>query len=229
MSKDRSASLELRSLVLWPALITLGVTLLRLAGELLRWSDRYFSRAAGGAGAVVGIVWLVPVFGVYFATRLLRAGHPPRSRVWSIVGALLGVVAIPAITLLWSRLSSSPVVQVLAFCLTLPFVAWLVSRPWPALTKTLLAYGLAGRIPVMVIMLLAILGDWGTHYELGRPDLPPLEPPLLKWLVIGLIPQLGFWVSFTVIAGSLFGGLAAVIWPRVSRSATLAAGPSPEA
>ena len=223
MSEGRSASLDPRSLVLWPAVITLAVTLLRLAGELLRWSERFFSRSAGGAAALVGIVWLVPIFGVYFAIRLLRAGHAPQTTWWPGVGGLIGLVAIPLVALLWNRLGLSPVAQVLAFCFTLPFVAWAVGRAWPALARTLLLYGLAARIPVIVVMLLAILRGWGTHYELGRPDLPPLEPPLLKWLVIGVVPQLGFWVSFTVIAGSLFGGLAAAVWRRRARGATGAA------
>ena len=64
-------------LVLVPALITLAVTVLRLVGELMRWDPRFFSREAGGAGAIVGIVWLVPVFGVYFARKLVSAGEGP--------------------------------------------------------------------------------------------------------------------------------------------------------
>ena len=54
---------SMTSLILTPALITLAVTVLRLVGELQNWSPRFFSRQAGGAGAVVGIVWLVPIFG----------------------------------------------------------------------------------------------------------------------------------------------------------------------
>src|SRR2546422_11077975 len=65
------------SLILTPALITLAVTVLRLIGELQHWSPRFFSREAGGAGAVVGIVWLVPIFGVYFAWNLAKAGLAP--------------------------------------------------------------------------------------------------------------------------------------------------------
>jgi hypothetical protein len=68
------ADLRLRSLILVPAVITLAVTLLRLVGELLRWNPTLFSREAGGAGAIVGIVWLVPVFGGYFAWKLVQAG-----------------------------------------------------------------------------------------------------------------------------------------------------------
>ena len=63
-------------LVLWPALITLAVTLVRLAGGRRAGPDRFFSRAAGGDGAVVGIVWLVPVLGVYFGVRLCAQANP---------------------------------------------------------------------------------------------------------------------------------------------------------
>ena len=52
---------------------------LRLAGELMEWSPRYFSRVAGGGLAVVGITWLVPIFGFYFGYRLGRAGVGPSS------------------------------------------------------------------------------------------------------------------------------------------------------
>ena len=64
-------------LVLVPAVITLAVTLLRLVGELQNWSSTLFNREAGGGGALIGIVWLVPIFGVYFALRLAREGEGP--------------------------------------------------------------------------------------------------------------------------------------------------------
>src|SRR2546428_1932876 len=68
---------SLMSLILIPAVITFAIPLLRLFGELQNWSPRFFSRQAGGAGAIVGIVWLVPVFGVYFARKLLAVGEGP--------------------------------------------------------------------------------------------------------------------------------------------------------
>lgn len=214
MSQVRLGAGEVRSLVLVPAVVTLAVTLLRLTGELLQGSERLFSRAAGGAAALVGIVWLVPIFGILFGLRLVRMGHPPASRGRAILWAALGVVVIPLVALVWARVGLPPVAQVLAFCVAYSAVAWFVARVWPALAQTLLAYGLLARVPVIVIMLLAILGNWGTHYELGRPDLPPIEPPLVKWLVIGVAPQLGFWVSFTVVVGLLFGSLAAALAAR---------------
>lgn len=214
MSQSTLAPAKIRSLILVPAIVTLAVTLLRLAGELLHWSEGFFSRAAGGAAALVGIVWLVPVFGILFGLRLVRMGHPPPRRGRAILWAALGVVVIPLVALVWAGLRLPPVAQVLAFCVAYAAVAWFVAKVWPALAKVLLAYGLLARIPVILIMLLAILGNWGTHYELGRPDLPPIEPPVVRWLVIGLAPQLGFWVSFTVIAGLLFGSLAAAVAAR---------------
>src|SRR5512142_3187783 len=76
MSDD--APVSTGKLVLVPAVITLGVTLLRLFGELQGWSPRLFSREAGGGGALVGISWLVPVFGAWFGWRIARAGSVPR-------------------------------------------------------------------------------------------------------------------------------------------------------
>jgi hypothetical protein len=59
-------------------------------------------------------------------------------------------------------------------------------------------------------MLAAMIANWGTHYELGPPDLPPMGL-LPKWILIGLIPQLTFWIAFTVIVGIVFGSVAAML------------------
>ena len=71
--------LSIRKLVFWPAVITLAMTLLRLTGELLHWSPTLFNPAAGGGGALVGISWLPPVFGILFAIQLVRVGLRRRS------------------------------------------------------------------------------------------------------------------------------------------------------
>ena len=57
-------STSIGRLVLIPAVITLGVTVLRLLGELQGWSKLLFNTQPGGGGGLVGIVWLVPVLGV---------------------------------------------------------------------------------------------------------------------------------------------------------------------
>jgi hypothetical protein len=68
-------------------------------------------------------------------------------------------------------------------------------------------YGLAARIPVALLMLVAMSANWGTHYELGPPGFPEMSL-VPKWFVIGFLPQLSLWIAFTVIVGSIFGSLA---------------------
>jgi hypothetical protein len=83
---------------------------------------------------------------------------------------------------------------------------------WPALGRTLLAYGLAARIPVALLMLVAMLGNWGTHYD-ARPSTPRMST-LGWWVGIGLAPQLSFWMWYTIVFGALFGIVAAAIARR---------------
>jgi hypothetical protein len=84
---------------------------------------------------------------------------------------------------------------------------------WPALSKALLAYGYAARIPVAIVMLFAIRGNWGTHYDALPPGFSDLSfwP---KYVQIGLIPQLVFWMAFTMIVGTLFGSIVTAIFSR---------------
>ena len=55
---------------------------------------------------------------------------------------------------------------------------------WPALGRVLLAYAYAARIPVVLVMAVAIWKGAGTHYDLPPPGFPAL-PPLRRWLWIG--------------------------------------------
>jgi hypothetical protein len=196
----------MRSLVTVPALVTLAVTLLRLAGELLGWSPTFFSRQAGGAGAVVGIIWLVPIFGGYFAWKLAQGGAAPRGL--PVIGhALLAFVVVAgsaalAGAVLKLQQGAQFVVVFLACCVA----AGVAYRGWPALGRTLLAYGLAARVPVILVMLVAIFGNWGTHYDVPPPNFPEMAP-LAKWFYIGVLPQLFLWVPITIFLGALFGGL----------------------
>ena len=78
---------------------------------------------------------------------------------------------------------------------------------WPALWRVLLLYGLAARIPVVVVMFLAIFLGWDSHYAKPRPDFPPMGPwGLFAWTA--LLPQMSFWIYLTVVGGILFGAIA---------------------
>ena len=221
MSKVRAGRL-----VLWPALITLAVTLLRLAGELLGWSPRLFNREAGGGAAPVGIVWLIFAFGIYFALRLARLGEPPPRTAsaagWPALGlALNTAVFVGAIALVPTR----PVLQLALFAAG-SWVAILVARRgWPELWRVLLVYGLFARLPVLVIMFLSIFGGWDTHYAKPRPDFPPMGPwGLFFWTA--LLPQLSVWIYLTVVLGMLMGAATIALRHLLGRSPLPARSPA---
>jgi hypothetical protein len=202
-------------MVLGPALITLAVTLLRLVGELQGWSPRLFSREAGGGGALVGISWLVPVFGAWFGWTLAASGERPGS-AWRALGlTVLALAALPASGFAVARLGvEATSLTTLAVYAVVSVAALLLALlAWPALGRTLIAYGLAARIPVILVMLAAILGSWGTHYDAMPPGTPEMSG-LQKWLVAGVLPQLTVWQWFTVVIGGLFGIAAAALARR---------------
>jgi hypothetical protein len=203
-------------LILVPAVITLAVTLLRLVGELQGWSPRLFSREPGGGGALVGISWLVPVFGAWFGWTLARSGERVGRLARALGLTLLGIAILPASRLVTERLGIGPtdVANLVVFS-TVSLVGLGVAVPaWPALGRTLLAYGLAARVPVALVMLVAILGSWGTHYDVMPPGVPEMTPALYKWFMIGLLPQMTIWLWFTVVVGGLFGVVAGAIAGR---------------
>src|SRR5215468_4852669 len=70
------AAFSIPRLVLAPGLVALAVTLLRLSGELMAWPRPLVNPAPCGK-AILGVVWLVPIMGVYFAVKLRALGPPP--------------------------------------------------------------------------------------------------------------------------------------------------------
>jgi hypothetical protein len=200
-------------LILIPSVITLVVTLLRVVGELRHWSSALFNPSAGGGGALVGVTWLVPIFGIYFALKLSGAGEGPVGVGKAIGLAVLGLAVLVG----GSILTIAPQIhlpgkQAIGLLLMVAAAA-LQFKSWPALSKALLAYGYAARIPVAVVMFFAIRGSWGTHYDALPPGFSDMNfwP---KYVQIGLIPQLVFWVAFTMIVGTLFGSIATAIFSR---------------
>jgi hypothetical protein len=211
----------LGKLILAPAVITLAVTVLRLSGELLGWSPALFSREPGGGGSLVGIAWLVPVFGIWFAWRLARAGQGPGAVGGAIGLTLLAMALVPAAGFAAGALGlDQRSMAMLGVFVVASVVGVLVGlRAWPTLGRALLAYAFAARVPVAIIMLVAILGDWGTHYDVPPSADFPAMSPLAKWLVIGLVPQMTIWIWYTVVLGSLFGIAAGALARRSAPAA----------
>lgn len=207
---------RLLALVTVPAIITLAVTLLRLLGEVQNWSPRFFSRQAGGAGAIVGIVWLVPIFGIYFALKLANAGERPASVGRAALLPVLAIAPVAILAILTKNAGST--ISFSAVALGSMLAAWIACQGWPALGRVLFAYALAARIPVAIVMLAAIFGDWGTHYDVPPPSPLPVTGPFLKWVLIGLIPQMTVWIAFTLMVGGLAGALAVAVARRPGRT-----------
>jgi hypothetical protein len=158
---------SLRSLVFVPALVTLAVTVLRLALELAGGPAWLANNGPGGAGAVLGIVWLPFVFGPWFALRLRP--HVASTR------ALL--------------------------------------KP---LARTLLLYGFLARLPVFLLTIPAVLGNWGTHYDRFGSEIG-----VGTKLAIAFGAQMIFWACvWTLVTGMLAGLLAVALRRQAAKPAT---------
>jgi hypothetical protein len=172
----QESKLSAFQLILIPSVITLVVTIVRLVGELQHWSEVFFKRSAGGMGAIIGIAWLPVFFGPYFAMRLAGGNQGPKSAGKTIGFAVLGVVLYFA----GGFVGFAPQLNFpgkIAVGLLLMVAASAVQfLAWPALAKTLLAYAYAARIPVLIVMYLAITGNWGTHYDAVSP--PGISVPV---------------------------------------------------
>ena len=199
-----------RELVLVPAIITLAVTALRLVGELQGWDQKLFNRAGGGGGAIIGISWLPLFFGVYFAWRLVRAGEGPASVGKALGMAVLGLLIFPAVLWIASTLGAPQLGMIFIACFVSLGAGTVACQGWPELGKTLFVYALAARVPVAVLMLPAILGRWGTHYDALPPDFPAMSP-VATWAVVGLFPQLTLWIGLTLVMGMLTGSITAAV------------------
>ena len=185
---SRARALSTVRLLLVPALITLALTQLRLTGDLLRIS---------GLGPYE-IAWLVPIFGAYFAVCLAKSEEAAPAPARLLKSSLLPFALFGAGLLLFHPTSGGmAVVSLIAIVL--------IRRAWPRLGTLLLGYALAARLPVIITMLGATLNGWETVY-----DVSPYS------VLAGLLPQLTVWIGFTVVVGSLAGGLAMALrgWMR---------------
>jgi hypothetical protein len=213
-------SVSITRLIAIPALITLGVTILRLVGELRHWPSPWFSAAAGGGGAIVGITWLPIIFGPYFAVKWGEPGGGPLSLSKSIGFAVLGL-AVLFIAIRWAQSTySHPSPLTLVAFLVMLAAAFIPGIAWRALGNTLLAYAFAARIPVLIVEYLALRGNdgqgWGTHYDAVMPMFAHASLTM-KFFYEAFVPQMTMWIGWTVAVGSVFGAFGAVITALVRR------------
>lgn len=224
MEKSDS-SLKVTQLIKGPALIAIAVTIVRLFGELSGGSSAFFGREAGGQASIVGIVWLIPIFGVYFAIKLVRGAHAPE-RAGRVIGfALLGLVVAVAIIVPVFAFTGDPaagislgaaIVQQLGVAVASLVAILILRKAWPAFFRTILGYAFASRVPVVVVTGIALAGNLATHYNAAPPGYPEMGF-LGKFIMLAVIPQMTFWIMVTVVFGTLFGGIAAALLPSRGR------------
>jgi len=222
---EETKPISITSLIAIPALITLGITVLRLAGELEHWPKPWFSAAAGGGGAIVGISWLPIIFGPYFALKLVGAGDGPSSVGKAIGFVILGLVLFVLAGLLaQASFAHHPIWTLVAFLLML-VAAFIPGIGWRSLGNTLLAYAFAARIPVLVVMFLAMRGNngqgWGTHYDAVAPMFASASFGR-KFLYEAIVPQMTAWIGWTVVLGSILGVIAAAFVRKGKQAAPAA-------
>ena len=126
------------------------MTALRLLGELMHWPRPLVNSDLCGK-AILGAVWLVPVFGIYFAVKLSHAGNAPLRFARPLVLAtsalalkLAGTFVMESHGMTYAlRLSMNFVVTLIGLVLS--------AMVWPTLSKALLVYGYVSRIPVAIV------------------------------------------------------------------------------
>jgi len=211
---EERKSISIASLIAIPAVITLGITILRLVGELEHWPKPWFSTAAGGGGAIIGISWLPIIFGPYFALKLAGAGEGPASTGKAVGYTLLGlVVLVLGIVLAGATFVHHPGLALVAFLIVL-VAAFIPGIGWHSLGNTLLAYAFAARIPVVIVMFLAMRGSggqgWGTHYD-AVDSMFAHASFARKFFYMAVVPQMTAWIGWTVVVGSVIGIIAFAI------------------
>jgi hypothetical protein len=215
-------SQSITSLITIPALITLGITILRLVGELEHWPKPWFSAAAGGGGAIVGISWLPIIFGPYFALKLAGAGDRPLSVGKAVGFAVLGLVVLVLGGVLAAATRSHLLILTVVAFLVMLVAAFIPGIGWRSLGNALLAYAFAARIPVLIVMFLAMRGNggqgWGTHYDAVDPMFAQASFAR-KFFYMAILPQMTFWIGWTVVLGSIIGVIVVAVARRGKQAA----------
>ncbi len=209
---------SVRSMILIPSIITLAVTLLRLIGEIQRWNETFFNRSAGGGGAVVGISWLAIIFAIYFGLKLRKTEAAVRHKGKAIGLSVLALALFVGGTfMIYTKSGALQSALLLTAGLAAVVVGiWVMRLAWPTYWNVMMGYALAARIPVIIVMYLAMSGNWGTHYD----ALPPNETFssfTAKFSQLALLPQIFFWIPYTVVLCGLIGTIVAAIGKSPSK------------
>ena len=194
-------------MIRWPLILTALVLGARLAGELLGWDPRLFAREGWPAFALIGIPWLIPLFGLYHGWVIAGRGRAPDRPGLAIIlhafGALavIGGVLISVKTLAWPM---TPIGAAIGGVIALAF-CW---RAWPEVLRYSFAYGLGARLMVVAVTIPAVFFEWGTHFDFVPPEIGTVTK--LDRLGFLTVAQLVAWVPLTCAAEGVFASFAAL-------------------
>ncbi len=191
------------------AVVSAAVSGLRLYGELEGWSETWFSRQPGGS-SLLGVTWLVPIFGFWFGRRLAKGGNRPASAGKSLLLCVLGLLLTFAVffVLMGTELVPDFGTRGLLLAIATPACGLLALLAWPRAYLANLFYGLLARAPVVLIQYVAIEHGWGTHYEKGPPPPAPQDPESVLFALT--LAQCTFWpFAWTTLVGGIFAALGA--------------------
>ena len=170
-------------------------------GAQLGWPELYYMSvtAHGVAMAYVLTTFFILGFGYFVAVTSLERPLPGLPWAWAAFWVAVAGVILTVIPIAMGR-------------------ATVLFTFYPPLTASAFFY--IGLVLVVVaswvwclLMLVAMQGNWGTHYD-ARPSYPPQMSALGWWVGIGLVPQLFFWIHVTIVLGALFGIVAAAVARR---------------
>lgn len=175
---------------------------------------------------MVGISWLPIIFGPYFALKLVDAGEGPSSIGKAIGFAFVSLVVFVAAGAWFAASVAHPSFLTLFPLLLMLASAFVPRIGWPSLDNVLVAYAFAARIPVLVVMYLAMHANggagWGTHYDAVPPTMAQTTLGM-KFLYAAVAPQMTLWIGWTAVLGSIFGTVAVAIARRGKHPAPAAA------
>jgi len=227
MNGTSGSSVSIGKLITVPALITLVITILRLVGELQHWPTPWVSNAAGGGGAIIGISWLPIIFGPYFAWKLAAGGDAPASS-----GKAIGMSAVGLVVFILGGIGFgvgftkhiTPLI-LLGFVIALAS-AFLPRLGWRSFGNALLAYAFAARIPVLIVMYIAMSANggqgWGTHYDVAGEGFV-VTSFAQKFVDLAVLPQMSLWIGWTATIGGLLGSIVVAIFHPGKHAAAAAA------
>jgi hypothetical protein len=221
------SSVSIGKLIAIPAIVTLVITILRLVGELQHWPAPWVNTTAGGAGAVIGISWLPLIFGPYFAWKLAAAGEGPVSSGKAIGMSLLGLVVLVLGGVAFGIGISKHLVALILAGFVLALGSAFVPRlGWRSLGNAMVAYAFAARIPVLIVMYIAMSANggqgWGTHYDVAGEGFI-VTSFAQKFVDLAVFPQMSLWIGYTAAIGGLLGSIVAAIFQPGRRAATAVA------